>query len=198
MKKQTNHAQNSGATTIVVVCVMTVIMALSMGLFLTASVLMRTAGRTLAGEQCRILAVSFSEEIRSTLTSDQFDYENRMQEEAGRAGSMTGISFWHYVKQNIVDGSWPSYKEDGGLIHSKSNAVRTFSMESIGAAEGIADIELSIYWTEGDEMGIPNNLFVETSVTIREQTCTITDVYVLDRNWVGDYNKWSWVHAEKR
>ena len=54
-EKQNKDSKNTGATTIVVVCVMAVIMALSMGLFLTASVLTRTSGRTLATEQSRIL-----------------------------------------------------------------------------------------------------------------------------------------------
>lgn len=63
-EKQNKDSKNTGATTIVVVCVMAVIMALSMGLFLTASVLTRTSGRTLATEQSRILAVSFSEEVK--------------------------------------------------------------------------------------------------------------------------------------
>ena len=189
--------QNTGATTIIVVCVMAVIMVLSLGLFLTASVLMKTSSGTLAGEQCRIMAVSFSEEIERTLTDEEYQYNDRLEEDAGRAESLTSISLWHYVKQNISDGSWPYYDETQGSIHSRTNAVRRFQMEANGVAGEVADITLTMYWTSGEDRGRPEKLVVETTVTTKERSCSITDVYGLKINAEGEYERWSWKHEER-
>lgn len=199
MRKQKKIlTQNTGATTIIVVCVMAVIMALSMGLFLTASVLMKTSAKTLAGEQCRIMAVSFSEEIEQTLTNESYQYSDRLQEDAGRAESLTGISLWHYIKQNISDGSWPYYDESEGSIHSYAGAVRSFQMEENGVTGEVAEIVLTMYWTCGENKAAPGKLVVETTVTVKEQSCSITDVYKLNITSSGDYDRWSWKHEERR
>ena len=124
LKKESGvYRDNTGATTIVVVCVMAVIMALSLGLFLSASVLVKTSGRTLATEQSRILAVSFSEQVDQMLTGEGNAYESRADEEAGKAEKLSGISIWYYVKQNICDGSWVYYAEGEDSLHSAENSV---------------------------------------------------------------------------
>lgn len=199
MKKECNISRdNAGATTIVVVCVMAVIMALSMGLFLTASVLLSTSGRTLASEQSRILAVSFSEEVEEMLTSDRYAFGSLMAEEEGRAENTTGSSIWYYVKQNITDGSWPYFDEEDTIVHSRENAVRTFQINRDGAVGEVADISLSMYWTRQGSGNRPGELIVETTAVSKEQSCSITDVYELDLTMFGDYERWSWKHVEKK
>ncbi len=199
MKKKLYDCQdNTGATTIVVICVMAVIMALSMGLFLTASVLTRTSGRTLAAEQSRILAVSFSEEVEGMLTSSEYAYDQRDDEEAGRAETLSGSSIWHYVKQNISDGTWPYYSEIEGSIHNRENAVRSFRMTESGTTGEIADIALSMYWTQEEKSGKPGQLVVETTASIKGQSCTIVDVYELGTTAHEDYQGWNWKHIQKR
>lgn len=190
--------ENSGATTIIVVCVMAVIMALSMGLFLTASVLTRNAGRTLAGEQCRILAVSFSNEVSQMLTSQEYTYADQDAEETGRAENLLELSIWHYVKQSISDGSWPYYSEAEGGIHSRDNSVRSFQMNEAGTTGEIADITLTLYWTKGERTNRPERLVVETTATIKEQSCTIQDIYELQVSGNGNYDRWDWKHVEKK
>lgn len=198
MKKQTQRLiNNTGATTIVVVCVMAVITVLSLGLFLSASVLMKTATGTLAGEQCRIMAVSFSEEIERTLTDGLYQYNDRLEEEAGRAESLTGVSLWHYIKQNITDGSWPYYNETEGSIHSYANAVRNFEMEKKGITGEVADIGLSMYWTCGKNEQLPEKLVIKTTVTVKGESCSITDVYSVHISG-GEYAVWSFKHEEKK
>lgn len=199
MKRHTNKlTQNTGATTIIVVCVMAVVMALSLGLFLTASVLMKTSARTLAGEQCRIMAVTFSEQIERTLTDTSYQYADRLEEEAGRAESLASISLWHYIKQNISDGSWPYFSEKEGNIHSYGNAVRSFAMEEAGVTGEVADIVLTMYWTKGENSTVPEKLVIETTVTVKEQSCSITDIYGLNISPGGEYDRWSWKHEEKK
>ncbi len=199
MKKECNIGRNNtGATTIVVICVMAVIMALSLGLFLTASVLLSTSGRTLASEQSRILAVSFSEEVEEMLTSDRYAFGSLSAEEAGRAENTTGSSIWYYVKQSITDGSWPYYDEDDTVVHSRENAVRTFQISRDGTVGEVVDIRLSMYWTREGKGNRPGRLVVETTAVSKEQSCSITDVYELDMTMLGDYERWSWKHVEKK
>ena len=197
-EKQNKDSKNTGATTIVVVCVMAVIMALSMGLFLTASVLTRTSGRTLATEQSRILAVSFSEEVEKMLTDPQYSYSDRVSEEKGRAENTTELSLWHYVKQNISSGAWPYYMENVDEIHSRANAVRTFQIQESSTVGEITELSLTMYWTPGARKERPGQLWVETTAKIKDQACSITDLYELNMTGSGDYEKWEWKHVEKR
>lgn len=192
------NKKNAGMTTIVVVCVMAIIMALSLGLFLTASVLMRTAAKTAASEQCRILAVTFSEEIEAQLTAENHVYEDRLTEDTARMEDIYHISLWHYIKQNITDGSWPYYEESGSIAHNRENAVRTFHMDASGIASEIAATDISLYWTCGANENIPEQLVVQTKVTVKEQSCKITDVYRLQIAGGNGYESWKWEHVEKR
>ncbi len=189
---------NTGATTIVVVCVMAIIMALSMGLFLTASVLLSTSGRTLASEQSRILAVSFSEEVERMLTDEKYSFESRTDEEAAKAENLNGQPLWYYVKQNISEGSWAYLDEQQGAIHSRENAVRSFQMEQHGAVGELVNMNLSLYWTRAEASERPGRLVVKTTATIKDQSCTITDMYDLEITSFGDYEKWSWKHVDKK
>lgn len=190
--------KNAGVTTIVVVCVMAIIMVLSLGLFLTASVLMKTAGKTAAAEQSRILAVSLSEEIEKQMTGSGSVYESRLEEDSARAENFYSISLWHYIKQNISDGSWPYYEEPGEPVHSRKNAVRTFQMDSSGIAGEIAATVISLYWTPDETGRKPGQLIIKTTVTVKEQTCTITDVYSLKTLGENGYESWKWEHVDKR
>lgn len=189
---------NTGATTIVVVCVMAIIMALSLGLFLTASVLLSTSGRTLASEQSRILAVSFSEEVERMLTDEKYSFESRTSEEAARAENLNGQPLWYYVKQNISEGSWAYLDEQQGAVHSRENAVRSFQMEQHGAVGEVVNMNLSLYWTRAEASERPGRLVVKTTATIKDQSCTITDMYDLEITSFGDYEKWSWKHVDKK
>lgn len=196
MKKLTD---NTGATTIVVICVMAVIMALSLGLFLTASVLIKTSGRTLANEQCRVLAVTFSEEVEEMLTSPEYAYQSVLEENMGRVQNLGSMPIWHYVKENISDGSWPFYEEGIGLLHGKENAARTFQMTGEGTAVEIADMSLTLYWTrKSREDNAPETLVVETTATVKGQTCTVKDIYRLASSAGNGYHAWRWEHVEKR
>lgn len=188
--------KNAGMTTIIVVCVMAIIMALSLGLFLSASVLMRTASQASAAEQSRILAVSLSEMLEQQLTAEDAVYQSQLEENAAKAEDLSGISFWHYVRQNIRDGSWPYYEESDFPLHGRENAVRSFQMDSSGVAGEIAESTISLYWIQKDEK--PDRLVTETRVTIKGESCVITDVYELQILGGGDYESWKWNHVEKR
>lgn len=192
------NKKNAGMTTIVVVCVMAIIMALSLGLFLTASVLMRTAAKTAASEQCRILAVTFSEEIETQLVAENHIYEDRLTEDTARMEDIYNISLWHYIKQNITDGSWPYYEESGSIVHNRENAVRTFYLDSSGITSEIAETNISLYWTCAGNESTPDQLVVQTEVTVKGQSCKITDVYKLQIAGGNDYESWKWEHVDKK
>lgn len=194
---------NKGATTIVVICVMAVIMTLSMGLFLTASMLMKTSGRTLASEQCRILAVSFSEELERELCSEDYEYEDTQEESASRLSRVEGEALWHYVRQNISDGSWPYYVDSEQGPHGSEAAIRSFTLKKTGTTGEIADIRLQMYWLPEEQGGslmerIPRQLIIQTRVEVKEQACIITDVYEIQSQELLDYRQWSISHVERK
>ena len=191
------NKKNAGVTTIVVVCVMAIIMALSLSLFLTASVLMRTSAGTAAAEQCRILAVTFSRQIEEQLTSGENIYEDRLTENASRAENIHSVSLWHYVRQEITEGAWPYYEESGGTLHNSENAIRTFVMDPSGVASEIAAYEISMYWSHGKDEKLPEFLVIKTKVTVKEQSCTVTDRYRLHISGQNGYESWMWEHVDK-
>ncbi len=189
--------KNAGVTTILVVCAMAIIMTLSLGLFLTASVLMKTAEKSSAMQQCRILAVSFSEEIERQLTSEDTVYTDLDSEETAKVQDIYNISLWHYIKESIMSGSWPYYEEPGTLLHNKDNAFREFQMNVSGIASEIAETKITMYWTRKEEEEIPEELVILTTVTVKEQSCTITDTYELQITGEA-YETWKWKHMDKR
>lgn len=174
-----------GTTTIIVICVMAVIMTLSMGLFLTASTMVKTSGRTLASEQCKIWAESFREELMQQMNGS---------EEA---------SFGKYIRQNITDGSWPYYQETEGDIHDRDHAVREFSLQKDGIAGEIADMMISVYWlpeisAERVVNPKPYQVVVKITVEIKQQKYSITDVYEC-KNVVGAADgQWEMEHVQRK
>lgn len=197
-KRADGYQDNTGATTIIVVCVMAVVMALSLGLFLTAAVLVKTSARTLAVEQSRILAVTFSEEVEKMLTEEGENYNSRRDEDAGKLINASGITMFQYVKQNISDGSWAYYDEKEGAAHDAASAVRSFHLSDRGITGEVADITLDLYWTRKEQSQSPGMLFVKTTAEVKGQSCTVTDVYELSVQSMGDYEKWLWKHREKK
>lgn len=191
------HKKNEGVTTIVVVCVMAVIMTLALGLLLSASVLLNTAQKTAAKEQCRILAVSFSDEVRKELISSEYQYDSQSSETAGRVEKTGASPLWHYIKQSISEGSWPYYNEAEGSLHNKENAWYTFTMQPAGAASQIADTKITLYWEPDSDNKIPARLITRVTVTVKEQSCTITDTYELSANGSQDYSAWNWKHSHR-
>lgn len=189
--------KNAGSTTMIVVCAMAIIMTLSLSLFLTSSVLTNTAGKSLALQQCRILSVSFSEEIEKQLTDSETVYTDYNQEASGRMQDAYNMSLWHYIKEQITTGAWPYYEEGTAEIHAKENAFRTFTMDPTGVAGEIAKTDLTMYWIPGEKETVPKELVVKTTVTVKEQTCTVTDIYELQVT--GDaYETWKWKHIVKK
>ncbi len=189
--------KNAGITTILVVCAMAIIMTLSLGLFLTASVLIKTAEKSSAVQQSAILAVSFSEQVEKQLTDEKYIYKDNDSEATAKVQDIYHISLWHYVKESITSGSWPYYEEGTSALHSYHNAVRTFYMDAAGIAGEISQIKMDMYWTRSEKEQIPAELVILTTVTVKEQSYTITDSYKLQVT--GDsYETWKWKHMDKR
>ena len=76
--------RNKGAAMIVVLCIMAVLMALSLAVLLSASVVMGNAQKAATREQCRLTAITFSEALEEKLTEDYDDPTFKVEnEEAG-------------------------------------------------------------------------------------------------------------------
>ena len=188
------NKDNKGATTVIVVCVMAIVMVLSLGLLLSCSVLMKTAGRGLAAEQCRVMAVSLSKQLEEELTNDDF---NQGGSELEATASSDQVSVRTYVKKHISDGSWSYYSDAEGGVHSADTAIRTFTMRRLGTTGEIANIEISIYWVCGEKKTMPQNLVVRTKVSVKEETAVITDIYDVQSDG-SVYGSWDIEHVVRK
>ena len=176
------QVNNKGVTTIVVVCAMVIIMALSFSLFLTASVMMQESGKTAAKEQSRILALSLCRQLQRQLTG----------EEEPQADSLL-----YYVNRNISEGTWPCYDGQEKALYDREDVIRSFAMDSEGVAGEIAETEISLYWMKEEAGEASIQLVVETSVTVKGQTYVVRDTYEADGSG-EDFEVWRWKHIDRR
>lgn len=139
MSKEKNSS-NRGAAMIMVLCIMSIFIMLSLGLLLGASTVIGSARKAAVSEQCRVAAVSFSKMITEELTDE---------------GSQT---MEDYLRQEISEGNWNPYdttKSDSGPETSKnSNQSESFTRDfqisnqrnAIAEETGGYGITVSMYW----------------------------------------------------
>lgn len=186
-----------GAAMIIVLCVMMVILVLCVSVLLSTSMILANANHAFAKEQCRIWAVSLSEQLDQALLTPAF-------ETADEEAAANDQTLWFYVKSSLQDGSWP-YLDDAEIGHDADFALRHFSLAADDAPEGVAaavaEMDISAYWlrTEADSFE-DISLHVEVSATVNGQSCTISSEYALSLLEIGaddetqpSYEQWSWI-----
>lgn len=169
MKKQTKRA---GAAMIMVLCMMALVTALSLSLLLTASVVFSSARNEWNREQCRILAISLSQEIETDL----------------KANDDPPIGLRAYLKQEITAG-WPYYNEDE-RGHTSRYADWNFALDwdqipnevkqQVGAIEGEA-VHVLIHWVGTTD--VPEDLMVKVTVQQDTLSCIVTSTYNYSEPW---------------
>lgn len=170
MKFRTNQ---KGAAMIMVLCMMALITALSLSLLLTASVVFSSARNEWDREQCRILAVSLSQEL-----------EKDLQSTTGGANSLRAC-----LEEKIKDGSWVYYNEDE-RGHTSRYADWNFALDwsklsdEVKQQAGITGkeaVNVLIHW-EGTK-DIPEELMVKVTVQRSGLSGTITSEYHYSDPW---------------
>lgn len=135
--------KNRGAAMIIVLCVMVIFLALSTTVILAGSVALNTARTNVIYERGKVQATSLSELFVGDLV--------------GRDITEETSTLLRYVRDEIMEHSWPAYDEEKDKDEQADGVVRTFTMDT--GEEGEADAEIhqisiEMYWTwDGDAEG---------------------------------------------
>lgn len=172
MKKVKN---NRGAAMIAALCIMAIFVTFCLAMLLASSVLINTAQRKGFEEQCRISAVTMSEELEQALGDES-------------------SGFFGYIKQNMqttgTNTAWPYYNTDE-LGHGESfNVYKNLSMS--GESTGTGDITAKLYWEweSGAELS-EIYLHVEVTASKSGENHTIHTIYTPSVNESGTITSWS-------
>lgn len=196
MKKRKN-----GYAMIMVICVMALALALCLAILLAASVVISSAQKQSRTEQCRILAVSLSQELENQLTDAKYTFSEPGEE-------LSDGTLWFYMKENMQSGDWPYYNE-GERGHTEKYAYRTYHFAQLPDELRDADVSVVMYWQSDSEAGgdydaVP--LEMDVTCTLNGQTCTVKSEYTLDvtpvdysyidaktkKEVTATYDQWKW------
>ena len=182
--------RQEGSAMIVVVCVMIVTVALSLGLLLTASVLVNNANRSNNKEQCRINAVSVSEtliqEIGTFSAYTETDANGKVEPSANMPGRENNL---RAKLKTVVTTEWFAYDENAGTLGQLETRGKDYFTYDV-TLEGLpGTTKLEMYWidetgeqlrsldmSDADEAsGIFGNvvLYLKVTSTVGQESSTI-------------------------
>lgn len=199
-----SSGQKKGEAMIVVLCIMAVLMALSLAMLLSASVVMGNAQKSFIREQCRLTAITFSEAIEEKLTEDYDDALFGLENEGLR----------RYLRDVISTGQWKYYNEGEAGSSSKKAVTHSFKVQGLENSEGdspYGDISVDMYWEwdgtkavgEGELKYSNSILGVNVTCSYKGQTQKVKSQYSLKCQYEesvveGDAKppvSWTWVRT---
>ncbi|PWJ73793.1 UNVERIFIED_CONTAM: hypothetical protein C7383_111129 [Murimonas intestini] len=155
--------RNKGAAMIVVLCIMAVLMALSLAVLLSASVVMGNAQKAATREQCRLTAITFSEALEEKLTEDYDDPTFKVENEGIRT----------YLREAISSKQWLYYNEAEAGHNSKKAVTRSFTVENLPSDSAYGDIAVDMYWESDGTVAIDDEeLRYSNSILVVVVTCS--------------------------
>lgn len=155
--------RNKGEAMIVVLCILAVLMALSLALLLSASVVMGNAQKASIREQCRLTAITFSEALEEKLLEDYVDVTYANENDGIRS----------YLRSNIGAG-WDYYNEAEAGHNSKKKVTRSFTLSGDGVGEDseFGEITADMYWSWDSSAPVENKeLMYDNSMLVVTVTC---------------------------
>lgn len=169
--------KNKGVAMIVVLCIMAVLMALSLAIILSASVVMGNAQKAAIREQCRLTAITFSEALEEKLTEDYDDPTYKLENEGIRT----------YLREAISSNEWLYYNEAEAGHSSKKAVTRSFSVDGLPEDSAYGDITVDMYWEsdgtiaiEDEELKYSNSILaVAVTCSYKGQTQKVKSQYAL-------------------
>ncbi|MBO4951490.1 MAG: hypothetical protein J6C99_01100 [Lachnospiraceae bacterium] len=167
-KMEQLHKRNQqGSAMIVAIIVSMVVVCFCLSLLLVSYALFQSSVRRVTQSQCQELAKTISIELEKELTTPA--YKNYAQE-------ITDLNsgnnrFWHYIRYNICQGSWPYYAGEEKTGHDAKAAYRYFNLNVSGGDAGTYaamadDISVCIYWeTDSEDLTEKNDVTLCIKVT---------------------------------
>ncbi|MBU3876110.1 hypothetical protein HGO97_009830 [Faecalicatena sp. AGMB00832] len=200
---------NRGSALVYVLCVMAVIVVLCLSLLLLSFSMYKSSLGYKNQEQCQLLAVSLSEEIREELENDGnswyitfdgsmidkrtpiYSYDSKNK----KPGTKQAPELVDFIMRNMWTNGWPYYdeEEEGDRNHSKKAATRELQLDTGAIADEsfrklAGDITVEMYWgstsekvTETDSEKKKNGtpLVITVKCKVGKQSSTITRTYEL-------------------
>lgn len=154
MKNSNGRSASQGYAMIVVICVMSILIALSLSLLLAASGALGNSGRQLTASRCRVMAESFQQ-----LLSEQIQDSMAAQQAAGMQAGDTSGSIQYYLRKEIT-GQSAAYWEGADLSQEEipDRIIRRYEITSGG--ESVEELlqcdgyqmEAAFYWQADMEL----------------------------------------------
>lgn len=181
--EQLHKRSRQGSAMIVAIIVSMVVVCFCLSLLLVSYALFQSSVRRVTQSQCQELAKTISIELEKELTTPA--YKSYAQE-------ITDLNsgnnrFWHYIRYNICQGSWPYYAGEEKTGHDAKAAYRYFNLNVSGGDAGTYaamadDISVCIYWeTDSEDLTAKNDVTLCIKVTCSkgDQTAAMLSKYAL-------------------
>lgn len=194
--------KNRGEAMIVVLCIMAVLMALSLAMLLSASVVMGNAQKSFIREQCRLTAITFSEALEEKLTEEYDDALFGIENEGLR----------RFLRDAISTGQWDYYNEGKAGHNSKKAVTHSYNLNGLDEDSAYGDIKVDMYWEWDEEKAVDkealkfSNSILSVNVTCeyKGQTQKIKSQYTLKCQYESSVSaeegeeppvSWNWVRT---
>lgn len=197
MKKKHIIKNEEGSALIPVLCILCILAAFVLALVLASYQVLTQAQRAATKEQCRLSAITLSDQIRSELEAEEEEDSTALNE------------IQQYLYDSIyVNKSWKYYNEKEEQHSDKIDTARTLTFDTKSGSETwkyTGEPVIKMYWESNEEdqkAGKYENivLVVKVTSTLRGQKYTVTTQYELKKpNTEGtDWSKtenWKWAHS---
>ncbi|MEG1505003.1 MAG: hypothetical protein RR369_01515 [Lachnospiraceae bacterium] len=194
MRRQTNRHHQEGSALIPVLCILCAFMTFVLAMILTSYQVLNRAQRSATKEQCRLSAITFSQELEKVLEEDHPEDEQKLN------GLQTYI--WEQVTTN-----WPYYNAEEEGHKDKKTVSRPLELKIIpDITPQSGQLKATMYW-EFDNASAEKAMFqnavlvVKVTSTLRNQSYTVTTQYELQKppnEEKIDKTKpvyWKWAHS---
>ncbi|MDD2959875.1 MAG: hypothetical protein PHR92_15380 [Lachnospiraceae bacterium] len=173
---------------IAVLCIMAIFLALAFSILLTASVAYSSSQSSMAAEKCKIMAVSLSDALSSSLT-ERGQNENALQK---------------YVHDAMKDRSWSYYREDEAFHNDKASVSREYEVSTDSTGTVLPSgytVRITMYWSPEEETIINYNkddsfkgsiLYVTAVCSMGGGTYQARSSYSLSVSEQEDSMQWIW------
>lgn len=195
MKKKRIIKNENGSALIPVLCILFILAAFVLTMIFAAHQVLTMAQRSATKEQCRLTAITLSEQIGSQLEA----------EDGSDSTKLNGFQQYLYDKI-FADDEWKYYNEEEEAHSDKEKAVRSFELNMTeDGSTFVGDSTMKIYWESNQEdqdaLRYENIvLVVKITSSLRGQKYTVTTQYELKKpgtetvDWSSTEN-WKWAHS---
>lgn len=195
MKKKDIIKNQEGSALIPVLCILCILAAFVLAMVFSSYQVLTQAQRAATKEQCRMSAVTFSEQFQKMLEEDISEDDTVLNETQ------------KYLHNKLfVENSWKYYNKDEENHSDKKDVTLNFNAELPGTGRAnVGDMSIKMYWEWNEDDSNSDQyqtivLVVKVKSSLRGQQYTSTTQYELRKpdtdtiDW-ADTSNWKWAHS---